>query len=363
MLSHDKLGDKVIIIPRGESMKKNFEPRFVIMLPGQTVTWINRDTVPHALTSGESDGLISGKIFNTGLIPAGESDRVTIRSNIGIIPYFCSVHPSERGTIVVISKDENLLSNAERLELLDSVFTFGDTSERDAVRSASERHFHPNTLSKIADPDLVKIHNKILTIVFWDLSGFSALCEKIKEHPVLVVEFLKEYYTKATEIIHKYNGVLDKFIGDGVMAFFGFQSRGDDHVSKYAIDAINAAIELKDSFEKIKTVWLDIWRNKINDYDNVSIDLKCGINTGCAIVGYIPTKERDEFTAIGTHVNLASRLEKKATGNQIIVSSYTKERIQNQFSIKTILIESGEEIKAFEYIHEYYEVIGKVVVV
>jgi class 3 adenylate cyclase len=95
-----------------------------------------------------------------------------------------------------------------------------------------------------------------LTIVFWDLSGFSALCEKIKEHSLLVVEFLKEYYTKATEIIHKYNGVLDKFIGDGVMAFFGFQSRGDDHVSKYAIDAINAAIELKDSFEKIKIVCL-----------------------------------------------------------------------------------------------------------
>ena len=102
MLSHDKLGDKVIIIPQGESMKKNFEPRFVIMLPGQTVTWINRDTVSHALTSGEPDGLISGKIFNTGLIPAGESVRVTIRSNIEIIPYFCSVHPSERGTIVVI---------------------------------------------------------------------------------------------------------------------------------------------------------------------------------------------------------------------------------------------------------------------
>jgi hypothetical protein len=83
MLSHDKLGDKVIIIPRRESMKKNFEPWFVIiMLPGQTVIWIIRDTVSHALTSGEPDGLISTKIFNTGLIPAGESDMVTIRSNI-----------------------------------------------------------------------------------------------------------------------------------------------------------------------------------------------------------------------------------------------------------------------------------------
>lgn len=79
------------------------------------------------------------------------------------------------------------------------------------MRTAAKRHFHPKILLKIADPDLVKIHNKILTIVFWDL-GFSALREKIKGHPVLVVEFLKEYYAKATEIIHKYDGVPDKFI-------------------------------------------------------------------------------------------------------------------------------------------------------
>jgi class 3 adenylate cyclase/plastocyanin len=359
MPSHDKLGHKVIIIPRDKSDKKYFEPRFVMVRSRQTVTWINRDTVPHALTSGKPDLLISTNIFNTGLIPPGKSATLTIPSTIGNIPYFCSLHTSERGTIVVTSKDENLLSNAERLELLDSVFTFRDTSEREAVRSASERHFHPNTLLKIADPDLVKIHYKMLSVVFWDLSGFSALCENLKEHPVLVVEFLKEYYAKATETIHNYNGVLDKFIGDGVMAFFGFHSRDND-ASKHAIEAVNAAIDLKESFEKIKIVWLDIWRNKIND-DNISIDLKCGINTGYALVGYIPTKERDEFTALGTHVNLASRLEKKATGNQIIVSSHTKERIQNEFSTKTILIKRGEEIKAFEYIHEYYEVIGKVV--
>jgi class 3 adenylate cyclase/plastocyanin len=359
MPSRDKLGNKVIVIPRGKGVKKHFEPRFVMARPRQTVTWINRDTVPHALTSGEPDLLISTNIFNTGLIPAGNSATLTIPSTIGNIPYFCSLHPSERGTIVVISKDENLLSNAERLELLDSVFTFRDTSERDAVRSASERHFHPNTLLKITDPDLVKIHYKMLSVVFWDLSGFSALCENLREHPVLVVEFLKEYYAKAIETIHHYNGVLDKFIGDGVMAFFGFHSRDDD-MSKHSIEAVNAAIELKESFEKIKIAWLDIWRNKINDY-NISIDLKCGINTGYALVGYIPTKERDEFTALGTHVNLASRLEKKATGNQIIVSSHTKERIQNEFSTKTILVKPGEEIKAFEHIHEYYEVIGKVV--
>jgi class 3 adenylate cyclase len=175
----------------------------------------------------------------------------------------------------------------------------------------------------------------------------------------LVVEFLKEYYAEATEIIHKYDGVLDKFIGDGVMAFFGFHG-GNDDASKHAIYAVNAALELKESFEKIKIIWLDIWRNKVKD-DNISIGLKCGINTGYSIVGRIPTKEREEFTAIGTSVNLASRLEGKATSNQIIVSSHTRERVQNQFSTKPITITAGEEIKAFEHIREYYEVLGKVI--
>jgi class 3 adenylate cyclase/plastocyanin len=355
MASADKVGNKAIIIPRGT--KRYFEPRFVTLLPRQTVTWINRDTVPHSLTSGEPDNLVTGSVFKTGPISTGRLATVTVGPNIGNIPYFCSLHPSERGTIVVMSKQEESLTNSERLELLDSVFTLNNPSEVHAIRSALERHFDPNTLIRIADPDLLKVHNKILTIVFWDLSGFSVVCESLKAHPVLVVEFLKEYYTQATNIIHKYDGVLDKFIGDGIMAFFGFHSRDGDE-NKHAIDAVNAAIELKDSFEKTKKEWVDIWRKKISD-ETISIGIKCGINTGYALVGYMPTKERDDFTAIGTHVNLASRLEGKATGNQIIISSHTKDKIQDHFTTRTILVKPHEEIKAFEDIREYYEIVSQ----
>jgi class 3 adenylate cyclase len=90
-------------------------------------------------------------------------------------------------------------------------------------------------------------------------------------------------------------GVLDKFVGDGIMAFFGFHSREWDE-NKHGADA---AIELKDSFEKSRKGWADIWRKKISE-GTISIGIKCEINTGHAL-------ERDEFTAIGTHVNLASR--------------------------------------------------------
>ena len=109
--------------------------------------------------------------------------------------------------------------------------------------------------------------------------------------------------------------------------------------------------------KKTKKEWVDIWKKKVSD-DTISIDIKCGINTGYALVGYLPTKKRHEFTAIGTHVNLASRLEGKAIGNQILVSSHTKDKIQDQFNLRTILVKPNEEIKAFEEIREYYEIVS-----
>jgi class 3 adenylate cyclase len=111
------------------------------------------------------------------------------------------------------------------------------------------------------------------------------------------------------------------------MAFFGFHGEDDD-AARYAINAVNAALELKESFERIRIVWLDIWKIKLKTTISPSA-LKCGMNTGYSIDGSIPTEEREEFTTIGSSVNLASRLEGRATGNQIIVSSHTRERIQN----------------------------------
>jgi class 3 adenylate cyclase len=88
------------------------------------------------------------------------------------------------------------------------------------------------------------------------------------------------------------------------------------------------------------------------------IDLKCGINTGETLVGKLSTVERDQFTAFGPTVNLASRLEEKAKGNQIIISENTKDNLaENRFKLKTIIVDPDDKIKAFEYIDRYYEVL------
>ena len=95
------------------------------------------------------------------------------------------------------------------------------------MHTSLEKYVDPVVLEQIRDPELVTMQNKILTVVFWDISGFSVLCERLQFHQELVVAFLREFFSEAAVIIQKYEGVLDKFIGDGIMAFFGFK---DTHV-------------------------------------------------------------------------------------------------------------------------------------
>ena len=75
----------------------------------------------------------------------------------------------------------------------------------------------PAVVEYLSNPNAVLLQNKVLTIVFWDISSFSILCEKLINHPELVAEFLREYLGVATKIIHEHMGIVDKFIGDGIL--------------------------------------------------------------------------------------------------------------------------------------------------
>jgi class 3 adenylate cyclase/plastocyanin len=356
--------DNVVIIQRDGKWdprrKKYFHPRFIRVLPGQEIKWINHDTKNHRLVSGNPDTLISDGIFDTGEILVGNASSIQFKSSQGTksIPYFCLLHPNERGTVVTLPMEEDSLTDDERLELLESTFAFDNSLEFKKMHTSLEKYVDPVVLEQIRDPELVTMQNKILTIVFWDISGFSVLCETLQFHQELVVAFLREFFSEAATIIHKYDGVLDKFMGDGIMAFFGFK---DTHVidngKKGAICAVNAALELRDFFEEIKVDWIDLWKARSNQKEEISIHLRCGMNTGNVLVGLILTEKRDQFTTIGTNVNLASRMEGVATEDQIIVSPSTKMQIEDIFNFRSIPIK--RTIKGFENIAECYEVVSK----
>jgi class 3 adenylate cyclase/plastocyanin len=356
--------DNIVIIQRDDKWdprrKKYFHPRFVKVAPGQEIRWINHDTKNHRLVSGNPDTLISDGIFDTGEILVENTSSIQFNSSQGAksIPYFCLLHPSERGTVIILPIEEDSLTNDERLELLESTFGFDNSVEFKKMHTSLEKYVDPVVLEQIRDPELVTMQNKILTIVFWDISGFSVLCESLRFHQELVVAFLREFFSEAATIIHKYDGVLDKFMGDGIMAFFGFKEpHVNDNGKKGAICAVNAALELRDFFEEIKVDWIDLWKERSSQEGEISIHLRCGMNTGNVLVGLILTEKRDQFTTIGTNVNLASRMEGVATEDQIIVSPSTKMQIDDIFNFRSIPIR--QTIKGFENIAECYEVVSK----
>jgi adenylate cyclase len=172
----------------------------------------------------------------------------------------------------------------------------------------------------------------------------------------LIVGFLREFFNEANNIIHKNNGILDKFMGDGIIAIFGFKDNNIDDNTESALDAMNSAIELDIIFEKIKSEWIKIWKDQFS-LDVKHIYLKCGINTAETLVGKINTEKRDQFTVFGSTVNLASRLEEIAEKNQILVSEGTKNKIINKFNLKKISVNPARKIKGFDHIKKYYEVL------
>jgi class 3 adenylate cyclase len=194
------------------------------------------------------------------------------------------------------------------------------------------RYFDPKVFETIEKhPSLLPIQLRTVTICFWDIRGFSLMCEILKAHPTLIAGFLRDYCDAAATTIFKHSGVLDKFIGDGVMALFGVLRNGDGD-RQDALDAVRAACEFRNTFDSIVNRWLDEW--KLYTPQKIEIGLACGIHTGEALVGNVGTDFRDQFTALGPHVNFASRIEARAKARQILVSQSTEARIKGKAKLE-----------------------------
>ncbi|MBF0308031.1 MAG: adenylate/guanylate cyclase domain-containing response regulator [Magnetococcales bacterium] len=189
------------------------------------------------------------------------------------------------------------------------------------------RYFDPRLFETIErDPSLLKDDRKVVTICFWDIRGFSRLCESLKAHPRLISAFLREYSELGAKTIFAHDGLLDKFIGDGIMALFGVLNHKDDEGRSDAKSAVQAARQLREAFEKLLPIWMERW--SLYTADRIDIGLGCGIHTGEVIVGNVGTTFRDQFTALGPPVNFASRIEARARSGQILLSQSTLARVQ-----------------------------------
>ncbi|MEK7409612.1 MAG: adenylate/guanylate cyclase domain-containing response regulator [Acidobacteriota bacterium] len=190
------------------------------------------------------------------------------------------------------------------------------------------RYFDPKVFDTIErQPSLLSMKSRTLTICFWDIRGFSLLCEILKAHPTLIAGFLREYCEVAAKTIFEQSGVLDKFVGDGVMALFGVLNGGEDEGRIDAIAAVRAALELRPRFDDVVAQWMQEW--KLYTPQKIEIGLGCGIHTGEALVGNVGTDFRDQFTALGPHVNFAARIAARAKPGEILVSQSTEARVRS----------------------------------
>ncbi|MFO7894404.1 MAG: adenylate/guanylate cyclase domain-containing protein [Longimicrobiales bacterium] len=192
--------------------------------------------------------------------------------------------------------------------------------EKDRVRDLFSRYVSPEYVSQLADDyENVKLGGERIpvTLLFSDIRGFTSLSERLD--PETVIEMLNDYLDRMAEVVFRYGGTLDKFIGDAVMAFWNAPVRMDDH----PVRAVEAALDMLEELETLNQRWKD------TDAP-AQLAIGIGINTGEAIVGNIGSLERKlDYTAIGDTVNLASRLEglNKEYGSSIIVSEGTKREL------------------------------------
>ena len=168
------------------------------------------------------------------------------------------------------------------------------------------------------DPNIVKgiMNNEIsieqkgrvedITILFADIRGYTTLSEQMS--PEQVISFLNEYFTSMTEVIMGYNGMVDKYIGDGIMCLFGTPVKDEDHRGS----AVQTAMEMQSIFELWKTNWEASY--------GIVPAMGVGVASGTAIVGNVGSFQKISYTAVGDTVNTAARLESMAKPGWVLIS-------------------------------------------
>lgn len=225
---------------------------------------------------------------------------------------------------------------------------FTEERERRKIKRTFQHYMSPAVIKQLLDnPSLLKLggERKELTVLFSDIRDFTPKSEKLP--PEKVVQLLNDYFNVMTEVVFKYDGTIDKFIGDAIMVIYGAPIFHEDHALRASLTAIEMIQELK----KYKEEWC-----KKYSLDDFQIGI--GLNTGPMAVGNMGSEKRLSYTAIGDSVNLASRLESltKEYKIPIIISDAHYQAVKYHCEAK----ELGQvQVKGKKEKTLIYELVGK----
>ncbi len=190
-----------------------------------------------------------------------------------------------------------------------------EQAEQRTIKGVMARYLSPSVSQwALKDPERLALggETRTMTVLFSDLRGFTTLSQNMD--PQALTSLLNEYMTAMTEIVFKHDGVLDKYIGDAIMAFWNAPMWQEDH----ALRACQTALDMVARIREMQADWA---RRGLPQ-----LDLGIGINTGRMVVGNMGSRERLAYTVLGDTVNVASRLEglNKEYGTRIVIGEGTR---------------------------------------
>lgn len=204
---------------------------------------------------------------------------------------------------------------------IDNAVAHRKIAQQAEQRLALERFVAPEVAEMIAANPEIRLGgvNQKVSVMFTDIRGFTQFSERTEPHRV--VEILNEYFTRVTDVILDHGGMIDKYIGDAVMAVFGVPiSKRND-----AENAVQSAIQIQRLIAEMNR---DAARRGRPD-----LAVGIGINTGVVTAGNIGSPSRLDYTVVGDAVNIASRLMANAEGGQILISQPTAADLKAQFEL------------------------------
>jgi class 3 adenylate cyclase len=202
-----------------------------------------------------------------------------------------------------------------------------EQKEKKYIRSTFSKFVSKSVVDELLKhPDKLKLggEKKILTVLFSDIRGFTSISERLS--PEELVEHLNVYLQEMTELVFKYQGTLDKYVGDEIMAFWGAPIPFEDH----ALQACKSAIEQMAKLHELNANW--------EAQGKPTLDIGIGLNTGPMVVGNMGSSSRMDYTLMGDNVNLGARLEgtNKVYGTNIIISENTYEHVRDHVIVREL---------------------------
>lgn len=321
MLYEDK--ERFLRIVAAEGLKKEIIDRARIR-PGEGIAGkVFQDGKPVILNGGPDDNSAYSSFMKLKNITAAVSFPLKSRDHVlGV------VNISKTGTGTPFSPaDVEMISVicGQAVMALENLKIMDEKAEKIRVRTLLEQYLAPEVAERIisSGEDLLEVGEiRTVAILFADIRNFTPL---VREIPLKTIRsFLNDFFGLFSEVIFKFQGTMDKFMGDAALAFFG----APVSISNPEMAALDSAVLVNNTFGELREAWAS---------ENEAlgrIGLGIGVSSGEVFLGNVGSKRRLDYTVIGPDVNIAQRLSSEAASGEILLTETVKQRLDGRFQIR-----------------------------